>query len=130
MLLSPLAAVMLFLASEAAVAVTGALVLSPKPTIAALPGPAAGAEGSEDNKYYNDELTLTALEEASLELVYWLEDAGYPAIIVPPTHVDPWRYDGDPNKHMSTLISLPRNMANFPFAKGSVMEEQFPDGFD
>ncbi len=30
----------------------------------------------------------------------------------------------------STLISLPRNMANFPFAKGSVMAEQFPDGFD
>ena len=26
------------------------------------------------------------LEEASLELVYWLEDNGYPAIIVPPTH--------------------------------------------
>jgi epoxyqueuosine reductase QueG len=43
----------------------------------------------------------------SLELVYWLEDAGYPALIVPPTHVDPWRYDGDPKKHQRTLISLP-----------------------
>ena len=30
----------------------------------------------------------------------------------------------------SVLISLPRNMQNFPFAKGSVMREQFPDGFD
>lgn len=30
----------------------------------------------------------------------------------------------------TVLISLPRNMQNFPFAKGSVMEEQFPDGFD
>jgi epoxyqueuosine reductase len=59
------------------------------------------------HKYYNDELTLTALEEASLELVYWLEEAGYPAIIVPPTHVDPWGYDGDPNKHMGTMLSLP-----------------------
>jgi len=39
--------------------------------------------------------------------VYWLEDAGYPAIIVPPTHVDPWRYQGDPARHQSTLISLP-----------------------
>jgi LCP family protein required for cell wall assembly len=29
----------------------------------------------------------------------------------------------------TVLISLPRNMANFPFAKGSVMREQFPDGF-
>jgi epoxyqueuosine reductase QueG len=62
---------------------------------------------NDRNKFYNDELTLTFLEEASLELVYWLEDAGYPAIIVPPTHVDPWRYDGDPKKHQGTLISLP-----------------------
>jgi LCP family protein required for cell wall assembly len=28
------------------------------------------------------------------------------------------------------LISLPRNMQNFPFAEGSVLDEQFPDGFD
>lgn len=62
---------------------------------------------NDRNKYYNDELSLTFLEEVSLELVYWLEDAGYPAIIVPPTHVDPWRYDGDPKKHQGTLISLP-----------------------
>lgn len=62
---------------------------------------------NDRNKYYNDELSLTFLEEISLELVYWLEDAGYPAIIVPPTHVDPWRYDGDPKKHQSTLLSLP-----------------------
>jgi epoxyqueuosine reductase QueG len=62
---------------------------------------------NDRNKYYNDELSLTFLEEISLELVYWLEDAGYPAIIVPPTHVDPWRYDGDPKKHQKTLISLP-----------------------
>lgn len=62
---------------------------------------------NDRNKYYNDELTLTALEEASLELVYWLEDAGYPALIVPPTHVDPWRYDGDPGEHQKTLLSLP-----------------------
>ena len=58
-------------------------------------------------KFYNDELALSALEETSLELVYWLEELGYPAIIVPPTHVDPWRYNDDPKAHMSTLISLP-----------------------
>lgn len=62
---------------------------------------------NDRNKYYNDELSLTFLEEVSLELVYWLEDAGYPALIVPPTHVDPWRYDGDPKKHQETLLSLP-----------------------
>ncbi len=62
---------------------------------------------NDRNKYYNDELSLTFLEEVSLELVYWLEDAGYPAIIVPPTHVDPWRYGGDPKQHQQTLLSLP-----------------------
>ncbi len=30
----------------------------------------------------------------------------------------------------TVLIGLPRNMANFDFAPGSVMAEQFPDGFD
>jgi epoxyqueuosine reductase QueG len=62
---------------------------------------------NDRHKYYNDELALTMLEETSLELVYWLEDQGYPAIIVPPTHVDPWRYGDDPKQHMTTLLSLP-----------------------
>ena len=62
---------------------------------------------NDRNKYYNDELSLTFLEELSLELVYWLENAGYPALIVPPTHVDPWRYEGDPRKHQEPLLSLP-----------------------
>ncbi len=30
----------------------------------------------------------------------------------------------------TVLISLPRNMARFPFAEGSVMDRQFPQGFD
>src|SRR4051794_34220382 len=30
----------------------------------------------------------------------------------------------------TVLVSLPRNMQNFPFAKGSVMHQQFPRGFD
>lgn len=58
------------------------------------------------HKYYNDELTLTHLEETSLDLVYWLEDCGYPAIIVPPTHVDPARYRDDPDEHIEPLLSL------------------------
>ena len=64
------------------------------------------ARWDERHKYYNDELTLTMLEEASLELVLWLESHGYPAIIVPPTHVDPWRYAGQPGQHMTTMLSL------------------------
>ena len=57
-------------------------------------GVARIAAWNDRHKYYNDELALTRLEEASLELVYWLEDNGYPAIIVPPTHVDPWTLPG------------------------------------
>jgi len=60
----------------------------------------------ERHKYYNDELTLTELETASLELVLWLEDMGYPALIVPPTHVDPWTYLGKPDQPMDTILSL------------------------
>jgi LCP family protein required for cell wall assembly len=30
----------------------------------------------------------------------------------------------------TVLIGLPRNLENFRFAEGSVMDEQFPDGFD
>jgi epoxyqueuosine reductase QueG len=59
------------------------------------------------HKYYNDELALTHLEETSLELVYWLEDCGYPAVIVPPTHVDPSQYRDQPSEHMAPMLSLP-----------------------
>jgi epoxyqueuosine reductase len=59
------------------------------------------------HKYYNDELALTHLEETSLELVYWLEDCGYPALIVPPTHVDPSQYVDDPKAHLEPMLSLP-----------------------
>jgi len=30
----------------------------------------------------------------------------------------------------TVLLGLPRNMQNFPFAKGSVMDQQFPHGYD
>lgn len=60
----------------------------------------------ERHKYYNDELALTALEEATLELVLWLEDQGYPALIIPPTHADPWRYHGDPSAQQGPILSL------------------------
>ncbi|MFL6109264.1 MAG: LCP family protein [Marmoricola sp.] len=30
----------------------------------------------------------------------------------------------------TVLFGLPRNMLNFPFAKGSIMAEQFPDGYN
>jgi len=60
---------------------------------------------NDRHKYYNDELALTHLEETSLELVYWLEDCGYPAVIVPPTHMDPSKYE-NPTAHMEPILSL------------------------
>ena len=60
---------------------------------------------NERHKFYNDELTLTRLEEIALELALWLEEEGYPALIVPPTHVDPWKYLGDPQQHQTPLLS-------------------------
>jgi epoxyqueuosine reductase QueG len=62
---------------------------------------------NDRHKYYNDELALTHLEETSLELVYWLEDCGYPAVIVPPTHLDPARYENNPKAHIAPMLSLP-----------------------
>jgi ferredoxin len=59
------------------------------------------------HKYYNDELTLTHLEETSLELAYWLEDCGYPALLVPPTHLPPASYEDDPKAHLEPLLSMP-----------------------
>ena len=70
-------------------------------------GVARIAGWGDRHKYYNDELALSMLEETALSLVYWLEDNGYPAVIVPPTHVDPWRYQDDPAEHQTPLLSLP-----------------------
>ena len=36
----------------------------------------------------------------------------------------------DADSGRTVLISLPRNMADFPFAEGSVMDRKFPRGFD
>lgn len=36
----------------------------------------------------------------------------------------------DEDTGRTVLVGLPRNMSDFPFRKGSVMAEQFPDGFD
>lgn len=70
-----------------------------------LSGPTRLTKWNERHKYYNDELTLTMLEEAALDMVLWLEKNGYPALIIPPTHVDPWLYFGEPAQHLSPLLS-------------------------
>ncbi len=44
---------------------------------------------NERHSQYAAELTLSQLEEASLKLVYFLEDeGGFPALIIPPVHTD------------------------------------------
>jgi epoxyqueuosine reductase len=69
-------------------------------------GAARILDWSDRHKYYNDELTITALEEIALDMVRWLERKGYPALIVPGTHIDPWRYKGDPHTHQRPPLSL------------------------
>jgi epoxyqueuosine reductase len=57
-----------------------------------LTGTARLKDWNERHKQYAAELTLSQLEEASLKLVYFLEDqAGYPALIIPPVHTDATR---------------------------------------
>jgi epoxyqueuosine reductase QueG len=54
-----------------------------------LAGTARLKDWNERHKQYAAELTLSQLEEASLKLVYFLEDEwGYPALLIPPVHTD------------------------------------------
>jgi len=57
------------------------------------------------HKHYNDELTIAQLEEMTLDLVYWLEDQGVPALAMPPTYVDPTRYLGTPQEVSPDMLS-------------------------
>jgi len=57
-----------------------------------LTGTARLKDWNERHKQYAAELALSQLEDASLKLVYFLEDeAGYPALIIPPVHTDATR---------------------------------------
>jgi epoxyqueuosine reductase QueG len=47
---------------------------------------------NDRQKQYAAELTLSELEETSLNLVYYLEEHGFPAITLPPLHTDPEEY--------------------------------------
>ena len=60
---------------------------------------------NDRNKQFTDELTVSAIAEIALDLVYWLEDQGYPALAVPPAFLDPARYDGTSRKPPPELLS-------------------------
>jgi LCP family protein required for cell wall assembly len=55
-------------------------------------------------------------------------DAGAGRVGLRPDSLTVASIDAETGK--TVLISLPRNMANFPFPEGSVLDEEFPDGFD
>ncbi len=46
----------------------------------------------DQHKFYGDELLISALEEIALDLVFWMEDNGAPALLVPYHHVDPLKF--------------------------------------
>ncbi len=58
------------------------------------------------HKFYNDELTLTALEEIALSLVFWLEERGWASIVVPANMVDTEKPGVDPTRHQPSVLSL------------------------
>ena len=47
---------------------------------------------NDQHKFYGDELLISALEELALDLVFWMEDNGAPALMVPYHHVDPLKF--------------------------------------
>lgn len=60
---------------------------------------------SDRNKQFTDELTISALEDVALDLVYWLDELGHPSLAIPPTFLDPTRYDGTAGKPPAELLS-------------------------
>ena len=48
---------------------------------------------NDQHKFYGDELLISALEELALDLVFWMEDNGAPALMVPYHHVDPLKFE-------------------------------------
>ncbi len=55
-------------------------------------------------------------------------DSGKDRVGMRPDSINVASIDADTGK--AVLIGLPRNLENVPFAKGSVMRKQFPNGFD
>ena len=61
---------------------------------------------NHQHKFYNDELTLTALEEMALNLVFWLESKGSSAIVIPANMINTDGSDFDPTQHQKPVLSL------------------------
>ena len=72
--------------------------------------------------------TATAAHHGRYNVLLLGGDSGADRWGLRPDSITVASIDADTGKTM--LFGLPRNMMNFPFAEGSVMAEQFPDGYD
>jgi len=72
--------------------------------------------------------TATAAHHGRYNVLLLGGDSGADRWGLRPDSITVASIDADTGK--AILFGLPRNMMNFPFPKGSIMEEQFPDGYD
>lgn len=71
--------------------------------------------------------TASAAAEGRFNVLLLGGDSGAGRVGLRPDSLTVASIDAETGK--TVLVGLPRNMARFPFAEGSVMREQFPDGF-
>ncbi|GAA0969478.1 Biofilm regulatory protein A [Nocardioides aquaticus] len=71
---------------------------------------------------------VTAATDGRYNVLLMGGDSGAGRVGLRPDSMTVASIDADTGR--TVLVSLPRNMKGFPFREGSVMDEQFPDGFD
>ena len=62
---------------------------------------------NDGHKFYNDELTRTMLEETTFELCLWLENQGFPALMLPPNYMALEEGPGDFVSSAGSSLSAP-----------------------
>jgi LCP family protein required for cell wall assembly len=72
--------------------------------------------------------TVTGAHQGRFNVLLLGGDSGRTRWGLRPDSITVASIDADTGK--TVLLGLPRNMQNFPFAKGSVLNEQFPHGYD
>lgn len=72
--------------------------------------------------------TVTKPHEGRYNVLLMGTDSGPDRVGFRPDSINVASIDAETGK--AVLIGLPRNLENVPFPKGSVMDEQFPNGFD
>lgn len=72
--------------------------------------------------------TVSKPHEGRYNILLLGTDAGQDRVGMRPDSINVASVDAETGK--AVIIGLPRNLENVPFPKGSVMREQFPDGFD